>query len=89
MTIQQSPSNGGRMSDARIKNITKAEVPKFGQTPKSKTMKQKKRESEVATNAIQEVTSGQTIQRLMQTGTIERNTKTTGQTASVKKSTKT
>ena len=39
MTIQQSPSNGGRMSDARIKNITKAEVPKFGQTPKSKTMK--------------------------------------------------
>lgn len=34
MTFQQSP-NGSRMSETRIKPMTKAEVPKFGQTPKA------------------------------------------------------
>ena len=60
--------------------MTKAEVPKFGQTPKaqkSKTMKLSKKNSEIATRGIVEVTSGENIQRLMNTKTITRTITTT------------
>lgn len=73
-SFARSP-NGSRMSETRYKRLTKEEVPKYNQTPKTKARgRWNKTETAVASakSGIQTVTTGRTIQKLMGTESINR-----------------